>query len=107
MKNSFHHSIQPDCFDFNNYMESYHNHFKPFNPFSTEVLRIDRLIYLLSQVVVEDYQHESFKVLHGNLVRQSTEFEKEQEKEAFAMRYRMASTMVKKATNSLVSCMIG
>ncbi|KAG2201832.1 hypothetical protein INT47_004389 [Mucor saturninus] len=90
---------EPTSFDFNNFMESYHAHLKPFYPGSVDPLRVDRLIYLLSQAVMTDYQQESSKALHGNSDRQLTEIEVEREKEALAIKYSKACTMVEHTGN--------
>ncbi|KAI7885962.1 uncharacterized protein EV154DRAFT_605713 [Mucor mucedo] len=90
---------EPTSFDFNNFMESYHAHLKPFYPGSVDPLRVDRLIYLLSQAVMTDYQQESSKALHGNSDRQLTEIEVEREREVLAIKYSKACTMVEHTGN--------
>ncbi|KAI8328281.1 hypothetical protein BC941DRAFT_363930 [Chlamydoabsidia padenii] len=52
-------------FHTNNLIESYHNQLKTFYLGRTKKNRMDRTIYLLSQVVVYDYRQDALQVLYG------------------------------------------
>ncbi|ORE02957.1 hypothetical protein BCV72DRAFT_178975, partial [Rhizopus microsporus var. microsporus] len=48
----------------NNLIESYHNQLKTFYLGRSRSLPVDRLVYLLSQVVVLDYLQDTIKPAH-------------------------------------------
>lgn len=57
---------RPDAtFDTNNYIESYHNQLKSFYIGRTRNKRVDRIVYILSQVVINDYRQDALQVQLG------------------------------------------
>lgn len=57
--------VQDASFHTNNLIESHHNQIKTFYFGRSRNLRVDCLVYLLSQIVVVDYQQEYVRVYLG------------------------------------------
>ena len=69
-------------FHTNNYIESYHNQIKSFYFHRSRNTRVDRVVYILSQLVVADYRQEAVQVQYGYKKMHLTKQEKERKSKA-------------------------
>ena len=82
-------------FNTNNLIESYHNQLKTNYLGRSRSLRVDRLVYLLSQVLSLDYRQENVKAMFGFASIRLTK-EEEKRKKAFLIPSDDAFNMVEK-----------
>jgi hypothetical protein len=90
-------------FDTNNYIESYHNQLKTFYFGRTRNSRVDRIIYILSQVVINDYRQEALQVQFGIKAFHLTKKEKKSKKLAYDIDIDNAIYMIIENDDSKVS----
>jgi hypothetical protein len=95
---------RPDAtFDTNNYIESYHNQLKTFYFGRTRNTRVDRIIYILSQVVVSDYRQEALQVKLGIKSYHLTKKEKQSKRLAYDIDTATATYMIIENEDNKVS----
>lgn len=81
-------------FDTNNLIETYHNQLKTYYLGRSRSLRVDKLIYMLSQMVTLDYRQDAIKVMCGFKKMNLTKQEKKKKSLADTMPISVATMMV-------------
>ncbi|KAG1174276.1 hypothetical protein G6F71_005016 [Rhizopus microsporus] len=87
-----------------NLMESYHNQLKTFYLGRSRSLRVDRLIYLLYQVVALDYWQDTIKAAHDFGGVRLTANEKKKRRAAYCIDYVVACSMVEQLEENVYQC---
>ncbi|OAD81225.1 hypothetical protein PHYBLDRAFT_161848 [Phycomyces blakesleeanus NRRL 1555(-)] len=89
-------------FHTNNLIESYHHILKAYYLGRSKNFWVDRLVYMLSQVVEYDYKQEGLKIMYGFKKLVLTHVEKAKKKKAFDVDHEDALCMIKTVEDNLM-----
>ncbi|ORE22208.1 hypothetical protein BCV71DRAFT_165197, partial [Rhizopus microsporus] len=92
---------QTASFHTNNMIESYHNQLKTFYLGHSRSLRVDRLVYLLSQVVALDYWQDTIKAAHDFGGFRLTANEEKKGRAAYCIDYDVACSMIEQLEENM------
>ncbi|PHZ15285.1 uncharacterized protein RHIMIDRAFT_234641 [Rhizopus microsporus ATCC 52813] len=95
---------QTASFHTNNLVESYHNQWKTFYLDHSRSLRVDRLVYLLSQMVALDYWQDIIKAAHDFDGFRLTAKEEKKRRAAYCIDYDIACYMVEQLEENVYQC---
>ncbi|CAO3664065.1 unnamed protein product [Rhizopus microsporus] len=95
---------QTASFHTNNMIESYHNQLKTFYLGHSRSLRVDRLVYLLSQVVALDYWQDTIKAAHDFGGFRLTANEEKKGRAAYCIDYDVACSMIEQLEENVYQC---
>ncbi|ORE19263.1 hypothetical protein BCV71DRAFT_283634, partial [Rhizopus microsporus] len=91
-------------FHTNNLIESYHNQLKTFYLGRSHSLHVDRLVYVLSQVVALDYWQDTIKAAHDFGGFRLKANEEKKRRASYCIDYNAACSMVEHLKENVYQC---